>query len=69
MPVTLQKPYRSIGADLCRMESSESSMFHCAAAAMIPLSDLRLFILLPFGLAVLILLWMLWHLLRENKRR
>jgi hypothetical protein len=61
---TLQKPYGSIGAALRHGESSGSK-----AIGMISLSDLRLFILVPFGLAVLIMLWMLWHLWRDSNRR
>ena len=60
----LQKPYGSIGADLWRRDSSE-----CMAVAMISPSDLRLFILIPFGLAVVAMLWILWHLLRDGKQR
>jgi hypothetical protein len=60
----LQKPYGSIGADLWRGESSG-----CMAIVMISPADLRLFILIPFGLALLAMLWILWRLLREGKKR
>jgi hypothetical protein len=68
-PVTLQKPYGSIGADLWCRASSERSMFLNMSIAMISPFGLRLFVLIPFGLAVVAMFWILWQLLREGKKR
>ena len=62
--IALQKPYGSIGADLWYGEPPENR-----AMTMLSSSDVRLFVLIPFGLAVVAMLWILWHLLRDGRQR
>jgi hypothetical protein len=37
--------------------------------AMLSLPDIRYWLMLPFAIAVLVMLWILWHLLRESRRK
>jgi hypothetical protein len=36
---------------------------------MLSLLDIRYWLMLPFAIAALVMLWILWHLLRENRRK
>jgi hypothetical protein len=60
----LQIPYELIAEALCPGGSTESE-----EVGMLSVLDIRYWLILPFAIATLIMLWILWHLLRDNRRK
>ena len=60
----LQNLYEAIAEALCPGGSTESK-----EVAMLSLLDIRYWLMLPFAIAAVVMLWILWNLMRDGRRK